>query len=106
MESLVYEDSPLAEYLQGRLRAVPIATEIMKTNRAMSNSGEGEHDPNWPVQESENPDDVSDSTAADFAPRGTSKFQNRIRNKLPRPLDLEVSHQKAALERIYETCAV
>ncbi|PWY82848.1 proliferating cell nuclear antigen [Aspergillus heteromorphus CBS 117.55] len=82
MESLVYENSPLADYLQG----------------------EGEHDPNWPLKEAEHSDDFSDSTAADFAPRGVSKFQERIRNKLPKPLERKVSRQSAALGRIYEAC--
>ncbi|PYH96382.1 proliferating cell nuclear antigen [Aspergillus ellipticus CBS 707.79] len=82
MESLVYEHSPLADYLQG----------------------EGEHDPNWPHQEAEHSDDFSDSTAADFAPRGVSKFQERIRNKLPKPLERKVSRQSAALGRLYEAC--
>ncbi|KAE8379150.1 Mysoin-binding motif of peroxisomes-domain-containing protein [Aspergillus bertholletiae] len=82
MEALVYENSPLADYLQG----------------------EGEHDPSWPVKESENSDIASESTAADFAPRGASKFQERIRNKLPKPLDLKSSHQRAALGRLYDVC--
>ncbi|KAL3463355.1 Mysoin-binding motif of peroxisomes-domain-containing protein [Aspergillus heterothallicus] len=79
MEALVYENSPLAEYLRG----------------------EGEHNPDWTVKEN----DLSDSTAADFAPRGYSKFQTRIRNKLPKPLNLKASRQTAALGRIYEVCA-
>ncbi|KAE8152997.1 Mysoin-binding motif of peroxisomes-domain-containing protein [Aspergillus avenaceus] len=83
MESLVYENSPLADYLQG----------------------EGESDPSWPVRESENSDIGSESTAADFAPRGASKFQERIRNKLPSPLDLKSSHQRAALGKLYDACA-
>ncbi|KAE8359428.1 Mysoin-binding motif of peroxisomes-domain-containing protein [Aspergillus caelatus] len=82
MESLVYENSPLADYLQG----------------------EGEHDPSWPVKEAENSDIASESTAADFAPRGASKFQERIRNKLPKPLDLKSSHQRAALGKLYDAC--
>ncbi|KAE8345342.1 hypothetical protein BDV24DRAFT_148340 [Aspergillus arachidicola] len=82
MESLVYENSPLADYLQG----------------------EGEHDPSWPVKETENSDIASESTAADFAPRGASKFQERIRNRLPKPLDLRSSHQRAALGRLYDAC--
>lgn len=104
MESLVYEDSPLAEYLQGGWQEAPAGMTKPITDHVCS--GEGEHDPNWPVQEPQNSDDVSDSTAADFAPRGTSKFQSRIRNKLPKPLDLKVSHQKAALGKIYDTCTV
>ncbi|KAI9374821.1 proliferating cell nuclear antigen [Aspergillus egyptiacus] len=82
MEALVYENSPLAEYLRG----------------------EGEHDPDWPVQETENANDLSDSTAADFAPRGASKFQSRIRNKLPTPLNLKASRRTAALSRLYDVC--
>ncbi|OJJ62385.1 hypothetical protein ASPSYDRAFT_640555 [Aspergillus sydowii CBS 593.65] len=83
MEALVYENSPLAEYLRG----------------------EGEHDPDWTVKEPENGDDLSDSTTADFAPRGASKFQTRIRNKLPKPLNLKASRQTAALGRLYDVCA-
>ncbi|KAL4739746.1 proliferating cell nuclear antigen, C-terminal domain-containing protein [Aspergillus similis] len=82
MESLVYENSPLAEYLRG----------------------EGEHSPDWPVKEIENEDDLSDSTAADFAPRGASKFQTRIRNKLPKPVNFKGSRQTAALGRLYDVC--
>ncbi|KAL4993846.1 Mysoin-binding motif of peroxisomes-domain-containing protein [Aspergillus recurvatus] len=83
MESLVYENSPLAEYLRG----------------------EGEHNPDWPVKDAENEDELSDSTAADFAPRGASKFQTRIRNKLPKPVNLKASRQTAALGRLYDVCA-
>ncbi|KAL4751304.1 hypothetical protein BDW72DRAFT_174134 [Aspergillus terricola var. indicus] len=82
MESLVYENSPLAEYLRG----------------------EGEHSPDWPVKEIENEDDLSDSTAADFAPRGASKFQTRIRNKLPKPVNFKASRQTVALGRLYDVC--
>jgi hypothetical protein len=84
MEALVYENSPLAEYLRG----------------------EGEHDPDWPVQETKSEDDPFDSTASNFAPRGTSKFQERIRNKLPKPLDLKSSRQRAVLGKLYDACAV
>ncbi|KAL4989496.1 Mysoin-binding motif of peroxisomes-domain-containing protein [Aspergillus falconensis] len=82
MESLVYENSPLAEYLRG----------------------EGEHNADWPVKETENEDELSDSTAADFAPRGASKFQTRIRNRLPKPVNLKASRQTAALGRLYDVC--
>ncbi|KAL2868812.1 Mysoin-binding motif of peroxisomes-domain-containing protein [Aspergillus lucknowensis] len=80
MEALVYENSPLAEYLRG----------------------EGEHDPDWTVKENA---DSLESTAADFAPRGASKFQTRVRNKLPKPLNLGGSRQTAALSRLYDICA-
>ncbi|KAL6228946.1 hypothetical protein BDW75DRAFT_225948 [Aspergillus navahoensis] len=83
MESLVYENSPLAEYLRGV----------------------GEHNPDCPVKEAENEDELSDSTTADFAPRGASKFQTRIRNRLPKPVNLKASRQTAALGRLYDICA-
>ncbi|GFF52181.1 proliferating cell nuclear antigen [Aspergillus lentulus] len=83
MEALVYENSPLAEYLRG----------------------EGEHDPDWPVQETKSEDDPFDSPTSDFAPRGTSKFQERIRNKLPKPLELKSSRQRAVLGKLYDACA-
>ncbi|KAF4183588.1 hypothetical protein CNMCM7927_008982 [Aspergillus lentulus] len=83
MEALVYENSPLAEYLRG----------------------EGEHDPDWPVQETKSEDDPFDSPTSDFAPRGTSKFQARIRNKLPKPLELKSSRQRAVLGKLYDACA-
>ncbi|RDW70647.1 Proliferating cell nuclear antigen [Aspergillus mulundensis] len=68
-------------------------------------SGEGEHSPDWPVKETDNEDELSDSTAADFAPRGASKFQTRIRSKLPKPLNLKASRQTAALGRLYDVCS-
>ena len=104
MESLVYESSPLAEYLQGEC----FLSKALRNNEVLSGdmSGEGEHDPNWPIKEADHSDDFSDSTAADFAPRGVSKFQERIRNKLPKPLERKVSRQRAALGRLYDACTV
>lgn len=64
--------------------------------------GEGENDGSCPVEESNTRDDISD-LAANFAPRGASKFQSRVRNKLPKPLS---SRQMAALSALYETCTV
>lgn len=42
----------------------------------------------------------------DFAPRGASKFQERIRDKLPNQLDSKVSQRSEALGRFYDACAV
>lgn len=104
MEALVYENSPLAEYLQGKFDLNP-PRGSSKVSFVVT-SGEGEHDANWPVQETEHSDDFSDSTAADFAPRGASKFQERIRNKLPKPLDQKVLRQRATLGKLYDACTV
>lgn len=42
----------------------------------------------------------------DFAPRGASKFQERIRNKLPKPLDTKVAQHSEAIGKFYDACAV
>lgn len=42
----------------------------------------------------------------DFAPRGASKFQQKIRDKLPNQLDSKVSQRSEALGRFYNACAV
>ncbi|OJJ47817.1 hypothetical protein ASPZODRAFT_141387 [Penicilliopsis zonata CBS 506.65] len=83
MESLVFEKSPLADYLQE----------------------EGEDARDWVAQEEMVDSTDNESEAPNFAPRGTSKFQKKIRNKLPRPLDLKGSRQGAALNRLYEVCS-
>ena len=69
-------------------------------------SGEGENDLNSPVEPIEDEDgDYADPTS-DFAPRGASKFQQRIRNKLPKPLDTKIARQGEAIGKIYDACAV
>jgi hypothetical protein len=106
MEALVYENSPLAEYLKGMSPWRFTHMFALVNDDIVGHSGEGEHDPDWPVQETKSEDDPFDSAASDFAPRGTSKFQERIRNKLPKPLELRSSRQRAILGKLYDACAV
>ncbi|CAL5872957.1 uncharacterized protein PFLUO_LOCUS7226 [Penicillium psychrofluorescens] len=82
MESLVYENSPLADYLEGA----------------------GESNERWPVEEIRSEDDLDD-TASNFAPRGASKFQERVRNKLPKPLDLSRSREGVVIGKLYDACS-
>ena len=96
MESLVYENSPLADYLQGPLPALQHCE-----NRTLTNTpGEGESEENWPVEETHSEDEPN------FAPRGASKFQDRVRNKLPTPLDLSNSRHGVVVEKLYSACSV
>ncbi|KAJ5964145.1 uncharacterized protein N7479_004021 [Penicillium vulpinum] len=81
MESLVYENSPLAEYLEG----------------------EGGNEESWPVEENQSDDDHTSSL--NFAPRGASKFQDRVRNKLPKPLNLQGTHQGEVIAKLYDACS-
>ncbi|KAJ5142657.1 uncharacterized protein N7515_001444 [Penicillium bovifimosum] len=80
MESLVFENSPLAEYLEG----------------------EGGYSQSWPVEDESDDDHTS---ASNFAPRGASKFQDRVRNKLPKPLDLRGTSQGEIIGKIYDACS-
>ncbi|KAJ5219305.1 uncharacterized protein N7498_001404 [Penicillium cinerascens] len=82
MESLVYENSPLADYLQG----------------------EGESEENWLVQEMHS-EDEADVPSTNFAPRGASKFQERVRNKLPKPLHLVNTRHGRVAEKLYSACS-
>ncbi|CRG90360.1 hypothetical protein PISL3812_07404 [Talaromyces islandicus] len=82
MESLVYEDSPLADYLED----------------------EGERDQDWTPQKVDTDAALSD-TAPNFAPRRTSSLQNRIRKRLPAPLDINPLREKSTLGRIHRTCS-
>ncbi|KAJ5477528.1 hypothetical protein N7539_007672 [Penicillium diatomitis] len=82
MESLVPKDSPLDDYLQGIGGSVET----------------------WPADDM--PSDGDDEVrASDFAPRGASRFQKRVRNKLPKPLDLRNSAHGALIEKLYSACS-
>ncbi|KAJ5086028.1 hypothetical protein N7532_010799 [Penicillium argentinense] len=82
MESLVYEDSPLADYLQA----------------------EGENDESWPVEETHN-ENERETAFTNFAPRGASRFQDRVRNKLPKPLNLKNTPQGVVIDKVYNACS-
>ncbi|KAL1953614.1 hypothetical protein VTO42DRAFT_2532 [Malbranchea cinnamomea] len=82
MEALVYEDSPLASYLEGE--------------------GQGAED--WVPQEVERqPQPPIEPSTNDFAPRGPTKFQERIRDKIPAPLRVK---KRETLARFREACSV
>ncbi|ORY19481.1 Mysoin-binding motif of peroxisomes-domain-containing protein [Clohesyomyces aquaticus] len=74
MENVIYEDSPLAEYLEGEARGA---------------SGS----PPSPPPERQN-----------FAPRGPSTLQSRIRNKLPTPLRIQIGGN-GSVARIHGACS-
>ncbi|KAF2187837.1 hypothetical protein K469DRAFT_662017 [Zopfia rhizophila CBS 207.26] len=76
MENIIYEDSPLAEFLEGEGRGTP---------------------PSSPPA-SASPD------AQSFAPRGPSTLQSRIRGKLPKPLRIQVG-RNGSLARIHSACS-
>ncbi|KAF2874813.1 Mysoin-binding motif of peroxisomes-domain-containing protein [Massariosphaeria phaeospora] len=71
MENIILEDSPLAQFLEGQ--------------------GRGASTP---------PSPVTSSHAVSFAPRGPSTLQSRIRDRLPRPLQIP-SARHGSITRIH-----
>ena len=67
--------------------------------------GEGENEESWPVEETLSENELRGSSS-NFAPRGASRFQERVRNRLPRPLDLNNTRHRAIVETLYSACSV
>ncbi|QSS61559.1 proliferating cell nuclear antigen, vezatin domain [Histoplasma capsulatum] len=86
MEALVYQDSPLADYLEG----------------------EGVAEQDWAPQQDDHHPTLTplDSSTVDFAPRGPPTFQDRIRNKLPAPLQLKPMGRQETVNKIHNICKV
>ncbi|KAI9835152.1 MAG: hypothetical protein M1819_002521 [Sarea resinae] len=79
MESIVFKDSPLAQYLEG----------------------EGEAPDQWAsIPDKEPPSPRLQS----FAPRGPATVSSKFRKKLPRPLHLELPKQ-GTIANIYSACS-
>ncbi|KAF3394540.1 Proliferating cell nuclear antigen [Penicillium rolfsii] len=83
MESFVPKDSPLDDYLQGV---------------------GGEPEESWQTAET-NSDSEHDIPTSEFAPRGASRFQSRVRNKLPKPLNIRCSPHGAVVQKLYSACS-
>lgn len=77
MENIIYEDSPLAEFLEGEGRG-----------RASSQDAS---EPASPVEQG-------------FAPRGPSMLHSRIRDRLPQPLRVQITHN-TPVARIHSACS-
>lgn len=102
MESLVYENSPLADYLEGSFRDRK-PTQLQDSHAR--DLGEGENEASWPVEETHS-EVGKEAPASNFGPRGASRFQERVRNKLPKPLDLRNTRHGEVVEKLYSACSV
>jgi hypothetical protein len=87
-----------------KVRRIHRNTERAYYSRALV-SEEGENEENWLVQEMHS-EDEADAPSSNFAPRGASKFQERVRNKLPKPLDLTNTRHGKVVEKLYSACSV
>ncbi|CAG8893130.1 unnamed protein product [Penicillium egyptiacum] len=71
-------------------------------NPLTSVPGEGGNEESWPIEENQSDDHTRSSN---FAPRGVSKFQDRVRNKLPKPLNLRGTPQGELIGKLYDVCS-
>ncbi|KAH8732635.1 Mysoin-binding motif of peroxisomes-domain-containing protein [Phaeosphaeriaceae sp. PMI808] len=83
MENVILEDSPLAEYLEGQ--------------------GTGECRPSSPTPTATARGEWVFTSSDNFAPRGPSTLQSRIRDRLPQPLRIHGRH--GSIARIHTACS-
>ncbi|KAF2452683.1 Mysoin-binding motif of peroxisomes-domain-containing protein [Lineolata rhizophorae] len=87
MENVIYEDTPLAAYLEGEGKAESTSAPTVDWNTVPQDSP-----------------GASPKTQQSFAPRGPSTLQSRIKGKLPAPLRVKVpAHGPVA--RIHTACS-
>lgn len=99
MESVIYEDSPLAEYLEGASPTRPFGFNTMENPRLIHREGEGR------ARASQEASAPPSPTITSFAPRGPSTLQSRIRDNLPRPLRIPIP-KNGPVARIHTACSV
>lgn len=97
METVIYEDSPLAAYLEGQ------SGRPGKYHQANMFKGEGgEQVRSVPGHEEDEP---ASPASTSFAPRGKPTVRLRFQHKLPSPLRLAIPENTAAASA-YNTCSV
>lgn len=97
MESVIHEDSPLAELLEGERPPDSAMPHLV----LMASVGAGKGGVSAPPS-------PTASTASDvysFAPRGPSTLQARIRDRLPQPLRIR-ANRHGSVARIHFACSV
>lgn len=110
MENIIYEDSPLAAYLEGASAcastpAICVMSEGESQRPRLTLAvGEGTGEPDWVASVDDDDDRKSDkSQETSFAPRGPSSLQSKLRKKLPRPLKLP---QRGSVHRLQNAYSV
>lgn len=108
MENIIYEDSPLAAYLEGASACAStpaicvMSEEESQRPRLTLAVGEGTGEPGWVASvDDDRKSDKSQETS--FAPRGPSSLQSKLRKKLPRPLKLP---QRGSVHRLQNAYSV
>jgi hypothetical protein len=101
MEAVVFEDSPLAEYLEGKAPTQGHSLQPFTTLTRLT--GEGDIEEEWAPALSQTSNSLPPSPS--FAPRGRPTVQPKFRNKLPTPLRLTIP-PNATVAAIHNTCSV
>lgn len=118
MESIIYQDSPLAEFLEGApfefrlsLGRFPVGDRRFSkppfcSIQLTAPAGEGIAEPEWAAtaEDAKTPS-LSASPPHDFAPRGASTLHSRLRDKLPKPLKIPLPGQ-GPVARLRSACSV
>ncbi|MCJ1243022.1 hypothetical protein MMC30_000218 [Trapelia coarctata] len=81
MESVIFEHSPLADYLEGH----------------------GEADTEWTSTKTDT--SISSNESPSFAPRGSSTAYTKFRRKFPSALKLDIPPARSAVARFHDTCS-
>ena len=103
MESIIWEHSPVADYLEGQSHHIYIYISTGAESDLLAGQGEAENEWTSAKMSSE---PTSPSQKVSFAPRGLASRYNRIRRKPPRLLNLGGSASKGFVSRLYGTYSV
>jgi hypothetical protein len=98
MEAVVFDDSPLAEYLEGVSWLHAFTHELTDFS-----AGEGGDYPHG--LSSLEPEPSSTSPSPSFAPRGRPTVRSKYRQRLPPPIRLAIP-QNNTVAAIHDTCSV
>lgn len=106
MESVVFQDSPLAMYLEGKIIHIPpnVTGSLLTFGKG---EGEGEFDAEneWAATNTLiEPTSPAEKTS--FAPQGRPVGFSKFRRKPPPLLNLEVSRSKGTVARLQESYSV
>lgn len=101
MESVIFEDSPLALYLKGISQQYSIDTLV--NHQLTLSEGDDGADHEWTPTSTVQPESPH---VASFAPTGLPSRARKARRKPPRLLNLEGLPPKGAVAHFHHTCSV
>lgn len=104
MEAVVFEDSPLADYLEGKWSTTPISVDSARQAFLTSPPGDGSQEAEDTPSYGDG-DASSNTSSPSFAPRGKPTLRTKFRHRLPPPLRLAMP-ANSTVATIHNTCSV